>query len=99
MPQNAWDAQLGNSWPVAVINLLSAQVEDCPEPIQVVKPLELFNRGRATSGRVTDQELVRDLQRAAPMVHPESPSHVVGSTAERLTRPVSWNLSEWSRTT
>ena len=52
--QHAWDVRLGNSWPVAVINLLSAQVEDCPEPTQVVKPLEFFNRDRATSGRVTD---------------------------------------------
>ena len=56
MPQNAWDWQLGNAWPVAVINMLSAQVEDCPELTQVVKPLELFNRNRATSGTVTDQE-------------------------------------------
>ena len=48
--------QLVNAWPVAVVNLLSAQVEDCPEPTQVVKPLELFNRDRATSGRVTEQE-------------------------------------------
>ena len=58
-----------------------------------------LNRDRATSGRVTDQEWVRDLQHAVSMVHPEGPSHVVGSIAERLTRPVSGNLSEWSRTT
>ena len=41
----------------------------------------------------------RDLQHAAPMVHPEGPSHVVGIIAERLNKPVSGNLSEWSRTT
>ena len=84
---------------MAVVNLLSAHEESCPGPTQVVRPLELFNRDRATSGRVNAQERVRDLQHAVLMEHPEGPSHMVGSIAERLTRPVSGNLSEWSRTT
>ena len=84
----------GNAWPVAVINLLSAQVGGLP-----TAHLSFFNRDGATSGRVNDKELVRDLQRAAPMEHPEGPSHLISSIAERLTRPVSGNLSEWSTTT
>ena len=35
----------------------------------------------------------------APMAHPEGPSHVAVGIAERLTRPVSGNLSKWSRKT
>ena len=40
--QHAWDMRLIKAWPVAVVNLLSAQVGGCPEPTQVVRPLELF---------------------------------------------------------
>ena len=67
-------------------------------PLKWWSHLSIFNSDRATSGRVNGQEWVRDLQRAAPMEHPE-PSHVVGSIAKRLTRPVNGNLSEWSGTT
>ena len=68
-------------------------------PLKWRSQLNFFNRDGASSSRVSDQEWVRDLQSAAPMLHPEDPSHVVGSIAERLTRSVSGNLSEWSRTT
>ena len=61
--------------------------------------LSFFNKDGATSGRVTVQVWERELQRATPMEHPEGLSHVIGSIAKRLTRPVSGNLSEWSRIT
>ena len=61
-------------------------------PLKWWSHLSFYNRDGATSGRVNDQEWVRDLQRAALMEHPEGPSHVVVSIAERLTRPVSGNL-------
>ena len=42
-----------NLWQVSVC--LQHRRESCPEPTQVVRPLELFYRDGTTSGRVTAQ--------------------------------------------
>ena len=97
--QHAWDVRPGNAWPVAGISLLAAQERVVQSQFKWWGHLSFFNRDGATSGRVIAQVWDRELQRAAPMEHPEGPSHVIGSIAERLTRSVSGNLSEWSRIT
>ena len=77
---------------MAVIKLLTAQAESCPGPTQVVRPLELFLTGMEQPQAESLLRCEPELQRATPMEHPKGPSHVIGSIAERLTRPVSGNL-------